>query len=448
MASIRLCVRSKVEGQLAPLWLRFRDHSTDFYSITPEKVFPEYWNNDSQSFRQRILFNDQFSEQDKFDLELKFSNLRNAVLKDMLNHKGNDYTREWLDSIVNKFYNQKEKGSETLIQYIRRFIVEATDGTRLTEEDSNRYRKSTIKNYLSFEVQFLEFCGIYTEKNKKILQKEGKPLRRLKVVNFNDITIDFYKDFVKFFNAKIYSPNTIGRHIKHLKVIMRLSADEGLHTNVEYQRKSFKALTEKVDNVYLSETEIKKIHELDLSGLKSLDIIRDVFLCGCYTAQRFSDYSRITKDMISEDKGRKVIKLTQQKTGEQVIIPIRSELETILKKYDFTLPHTWEQKVNEHIKDIAKRAGITDKTSYEEKKGGLIAKHSIPKNELIKTHTARRSGCTNMYLAGVPTIGIMKISGHQTEREFLKYIKVSKQQNADILSNHPYFIGNPLSIAK
>ena len=172
MASIRLCVRSKVEGQLAPLWLRFRDHSTDFYSITPEKVFPEYWNNDSQSFRQRILFNDQFSEQDKFDLELKFSNLRNAVLKDMLNHKGNDYTREWLDSIVNKFYNQKEKGSETLIQYIRRFIVEATDGTRLTEEDSNRYRKSTIKNYLSFEVQFLEFCGIYTEKNKKILPNQ------------------------------------------------------------------------------------------------------------------------------------------------------------------------------------------------------------------------------------------------------------------------------------
>ena len=229
---------------------------------------------------------------------------------------------------------------------------------------------------------------------------------------------------------------------------MRLSADEGLHTNVEYQRKSFKALTEKVDNVYLSEAEIKKIYELDLSGFTNLEIIRDVFLCGCYTAQRFSDYSRITKDMISEDSGRKVVKLTQQKTGEQVIIPIRPELETILKKYDYTLPHTWEQKVNEHIKDIAKLAGIKEKVSYEEKKGGISVKQSLPKNQLIKTHTARRSGCTNMYLAGVPTIGIMKISGHKTEREFLKYIKISKQQNADILSNHPYFIGNHLSIAK
>ena len=152
--------------------------------------------------------------------------------------------------------------------------------------------------------------------------------------------------------------------------------------------------------------------------------------------------------MISEESGWKVIKLTQLKTGEQVIIPIKPELETILKKYDYTLPHTWEQKVNEHIKDIAKLAGIKEKVNFEEKKGGLTVKQSLPKNELIKTHTARRSGCTNMYLAGVPTIGIMKISGHQTEREFLKYIKVSKQQNADILSTHSYFIGNPLSIAK
>lgn len=447
MASIRLCVRSKVEGQPAPLWLRFRDHTTDFYSITPEKVFPEYWNNDSQSFRQRILFNDQFTEQDKFDLEDKFSNLRNAVLKDMLLHKGIDYTREWLDTIVNKFYNQKEPGAETLAQYIRRFIIEATNGTRLLE-DGNRYRASTVKNYLSFEVQFLEYCGIYTDKTKARLINEGKPLRKVKSVNFKDITIDFYKDFVRFFNGKNYSPNTTGRHIKHLKVIMRLSEDEGLHSNTEFQRKSFKSMTEKVDNVYLNEAELKKIYELDLSGRKNFEIIRDVFLCGCYTAQRFSDYSRISKDQVKEESGRKVIKLTQQKTGEQVIIPVRPELNSILQKYDYTLPHTWEQKVNEHIKEIAEMAGITENVSFEEKKGGMTLKTSVPKNELIKTHTARRSGCTNMYLAKVPPIGIMQISGHKTEREFLKYIKVSKQQNADILSTHAYFIGNNLSIAK
>jgi len=53
-----------------------------------------------------------------------------------------------------------------------------------------------------------------------------------------------------------------------------------------------------------------------------------------------------------------------------------------------------------------------------------------------------------MYLEGIPTIDIMKISGHKTEREFLKYIKVSKEETAVILSDHPYFVGNTLKIAR
>jgi hypothetical protein len=44
-----------------------------------------------------------------------------------------------------------------------------------------------------------------------------------------------------------------------------------------------------------------------------------------------------------------------------------------------------------------------------------------------------------MYLAGIPTIDIMKISGHKTEKEFLKYINVSKEETAINLSDHPYF---------
>lgn len=450
MPSINFVVKSIKEEQPAIIYLRYRDTSSDIFVQTPERIFPKYWNNKTQSFRKIEKNDTEFTEIEKIGIEEKFSNMRYSLLKELTNLNGKKITRNWLESFVDKSYRKKKTKSEpeTLIQFIRRFIIEASAGTRLTEEDSSRYRKSTVKNYLSFEVQFLEFCGIYTEKNKKKLQKEGKPLRPKKVISFKDITIDFYKDFMRFFNGKNYSPNTIGRHVKHLKVIMRLAEEEGLHTNVEYQRKSFKALSEKVENVYLKEAEIKKIHELDLSGQKNLEVIRDVFLCGCYTAQRYSDYSRISKDMISEESGRKVIKLTQLKTGEQVIIPIKPELETILKKYEYTLPHTWEQKVNEHIKDIAKLAGINEKVSFEEKKGGLTVKQSVPKNELIKTHTARRSGCTNMYLAKVPPIGIMQISGHKTEREFLKYIKVTKQQNADILSTHAYFIGNPLSIAK
>jgi hypothetical protein len=53
-----------------------------------------------------------------------------------------------------------------------------------------------------------------------------------------------------------------------------------------------------------------------------------------------------------------------------------------------------------------------------------------------------------MYLAGIPSLKIMKMSGHKSEREFLKYIRVSQEETAVDLSAHSYFTGSPLRIAK
>jgi len=203
-----------------------------------------------------------------------------------------------------------------------------------------------------------------------------------------------------------------------------------------------------VDNVYLTEEELMKLNNLDLSDNNAWSVTRDVFLCGCYTAQRYSDYSRLEKSNIKELQGKRVIELVQRKTGEKCIIPIRPELDVILKRYDYTLPKTWEQKINSNIKKVAEQAGITELVQVEKNKGGHAVKTTYRKCDLIKTHTARRTGCTLMYLAGIPVIDIMKISGHKTEREFLKYVKVSKQETAVNLASHPYFMGVPLSIAK
>lgn len=447
MATISLIVRSTEKGQPATIYLRYRDgRDTQIWVTTPERINPEYWSNHSQEFKQRILFNDVFTEKRKAEIEQKFNQLKDFITNERFKLHGNQVTKVWLKSTVDKFYNKRESGSETLFQYIQRFIDEATAGTRLNR--GKHYTASTIKNYKGFQVQLNEFCGIYTDETKAKLLKKGESLRSVKVLNFEDITIDFYNEYLNFFNDKNYSPNTSGRHIKQLKVIMRQAREEGLHNNTEFQRKSFEAMAVKVDNTYLNEAELKKLFDLNLSENKNHEIARDVFLCGCYTSQRYSDYSRISKEMIKEYSGIKVIELVQQKTGERCIIPIRPELRYILEKYDYSLPKTHEQKVNKAIKKVCEKAEINEKVYIESYEGGLKVKKSVHKYELIKTHTARRSGCTNMYLAGIPTIDIMKISSHKTEREFQKYIKVTKQETAMSLSIHPYFIGNILSIAK
>jgi integrase len=61
---------------------------------------------------------------------------------------------------------------------------------------------------------------------------------------------------------------------------------------------------------------------------------------------------------------------------------------------------------------------------------------TIPKYDLITTHTARRSFATNLFLSGFPAISIMKITGHKTEKSFMKYIKISQEENANLLQLH------------
>lgn len=394
---------------------------------TGEKIKPDFWNGnrakqtskfDYQNFNTRLDNLEGFAKASILELKNKGEDVTNQKVKELINEKNPKVTTS-------------KPQTANLNDYIKLFIEEIETGKRLSSK-KQRYRKGTIKNFKGFKTQFDK----YQESKRKKL-------------DFQDINLDFYDDFVGYFTQKNYSPNTIGRHIKNLKTIMHLSRDEKLHNNVEIDRKKFKNLRTEVSNIYLTEKELAAMYELDLSENKVLEVARDVFLIGCYTAQRFSDYSRIKKEHIETyENGRKVIRLVQQKTDEPVVIPVKPELETLLQKYNWEVPKIWEQKLNLHIKTVAEKAQITAPVLVEKIKGGLKIKTTVPKNKLIKTHTARRSGCTNMYIRKVETIDIMKISGHRTEREFLNYIKVTKEETAKSLINHPYFSSKALKIAK
>jgi hypothetical protein len=100
----------------------------------------------------------------------------------------------------------------------------------------------------------------------------------------------------------------------------------------------------------------------------------------------------------------------------------------------------------EHIKEIAESAEIDGIEYIETTKGGLTVEVKKYRYELVFTHTARRSFCTNAYLKGMPSIDIMQISGHKTETAFMKYIKVTKEQVAERMSIHPFFTDSHLKV--
>ena len=89
--------------------------------------------------------------------------------------------------------------------------------------------------------------------------------------------------------------------------------------------------------------------------------------------------------------------------------------------------------LNYYIKEIARLAGLTEPIKISHKKRNQLVEEVRPKYAWVSSHTARRSFCTNEYLAGTPGYLIMAISGHKTEKAFRTYIKADNIQKASMI---------------
>jgi len=89
------------------------------------------------------------------------------------------------------------------------------------------------------------------------------------------------------------------------------------------------------------------------------------------------------------------------------------------------------QKFNNHLKDLCKEAEIDQPTKGRKrnKETNLMQEGVYPKYELIGSHVCRRSFATNYY-GKIPTPILIGITGHSTERMFLKYIGKIALDNA------------------
>lgn len=249
-----------------------------------------------------------------------------------------------------------------------------------------------------------------------------------KKIRFDDIDYMFYIKFLKWLkNDKGFKINTQGTNIKNLKAVMNEAYKRKLHNNRDYM--NFVKPSENVDNVYLSLEEYDMLYNIELEGV--LKIARDLFLLGCYTAMRVSDYARLTPNDIRGG----FIYFEQKKTKGKIVIPAHRRVVEIIERYNGS-PKLSEAKLNLHIKTVCKMAGITQVIGIVEN-GVTVYKE---KYQLVSSHTARRSAATNMALNGTPLRDIMQITGHKTESSLLRYIKISNEQNARRLASNPFFL--------
>ena len=149
---------------------------------------------------------------------------------------------------------------------------------------------------------------------------------------------------------------------------------------------------------------------------------------------------QLKQQNIIDQNGRKFFFTKQGKTGGDVYVPINEKIRNIISRNNGKLPYYVHQSViNERIKSICKKAKIDYNYSVERTYGTKKIVETKPKYKFIATHTARRSFCTNAYMANVPVHHIMAISGHKTEKIFMNYVKVEKRFEAIKIADNPFF---------
>jgi integrase len=209
--------------------------------------------------------------------------------------------------------------------------------------------------------------------------------------------------------------------------------DLGYTSNLQFRHKKFFVTREETDAVYLTEREVVGLYRFDFSNNKRLEQVRDLFVFGCFVGLRFSDFSSVKPENIAKIEGDYFIRLITQKTKELVIIPCNPLILDIFNKYKSSPNHLPKsisnQKFNDYLKIVCRQAGLTET-------GRLVTSPEKELCDCVSSHTARRSFATNYYLQGFPTIDLMKITGHKTEKAFLRYIRVTKLDTAMRLNKH------------
>ena len=251
---------------------------------------------------------------------------------------------------------------------------------------------------------------------------------------FSDVTKKWIESYLLYLEGHGYTVNYIGTQLKNLKAVMNRAHEEGLHENMDY--KKFKRMEEDADAIYLNKDEIEMLEDCVLTGRQEA-AARDLFLVGYYTAMRFSDYSQLSVSDIVDGK----LRVATQKTGEQVVIPANPKLVAILERYGGRAPRMQPSEFNMLIKFACREAGITTVVPHTITRGGKKETEYLPKYELVTSHTARRSGATNMILSGLREDAVMMITGHRTSAAFRRYIRITKEENADMLSSSDFFKG-------
>lgn len=349
-------------------------------------------------FKKRLPIKELYYQDVINSIEVRISEVKAAFMKVLLYCKNigildNDvFEGRFLSELGLSNLIKRKKGiqTSTVVEYIELCIEK-------TKKENTAKQWRTVKNIIRYTTPKLTFDEInddFREKFKKVLLSELKE-------EGADGSIVWQK--------QVYKLSSANKIIKTLNGFIGKSFDEKVHNN-EYRIPILNKDLDDIEEVsgtktklYLTEKQIRLIYEHQTND-EELNIIKDLFLCMCYTGMRVSDVVKITSEHITYNQnGKLCITKKAHKTGKEFGVPcVYEELNEICQKYNgFPKLHRRTTNIdvvlNEQIKLICKQIPEFGKeyTYKEDVGGGVIETKKSPIFQLITNHTARRSFISN-----------------------------------------------------
>ncbi len=269
---------------------------------------------------------------------------------------------------------------------------------------SNIRAKDTLRKYRTLRNHVCDFLNIE-------YQIDDIPLNNL---NYS---------FIESFDLFLRSNKNIGNNttVKYVQSFRRL-----INLAIKYdwiEKDPFKLYDKKVivkDAEFLTKEELEQIENLELP-IKRLEIVRDIFVFGCYTGYAPVDIQKLTNDNIHIDKdGQKWIIIKRTKTGINADVPLLPKAEEIINKYSNSidcivdnrlLPKRSTQKMNLYLKEIAEMADL-----------------KINLHQYVARHTF---ACTIILENGLSMEVLSKMLGHTNLRQTQHYGKIQNSRVAE-----------------
>ena len=298
-------------------------------------------------------------------------------------------------------FTGKHKAQFTLTTYFDNYVREREIRNEIKPISLNKYKQS--RNTLSAFIQ----------------SKYGFSDLAIEQVNY-----DFINSYDLYLKQQFdLHRNTINKYHSRLRTLLWRALAEGIINKQPYS--NFKLKSVKSERDFLQQDEINKIIKLDLSGNKSLDKVRDLFLFSCYTGLRFQDAQNLTTENLINFKEKPFLKHIQEKTGRAVDIPILPIVSKILEKYKsapereifhLLLPKISNQKVNSYLKVISALSGIGRQLAH---------------------HKARHSFATTICLNNnMPMEDVSKLLGHSSIKTTQIYGRITQLRQYSFPLSH------------